>query len=91
MYSIQHYVIKFIGDLQQFGGFLWGTPVSSTNKTDHHTITKTLLKIALSTITLTFTITSNFVMEFLPALFKQILTFDDLRLTIIVFMTTDEG
>ena len=31
-----------------------GTPVSSTNKTDRHDITEVLLKVALSTITLTF-------------------------------------
>jgi len=30
-----------------------GTPVSSTNKTDHHDITEILLKVALNTITLT--------------------------------------
>jgi hypothetical protein len=30
---------------------LSGTQVSSTNKTDHHDITKILLKVALSTIT----------------------------------------
>jgi hypothetical protein len=29
-----------------------GTPVSSTNKTDRHDITETLLKVALNTITL---------------------------------------
>ena len=29
-----------------------GTPVSSTNKTDHHNITEILLKVALNTITL---------------------------------------
>ncbi len=29
-----------------------GTPVSSTNKTDHHDITEILLKVALNTITL---------------------------------------
>jgi hypothetical protein len=29
-----------------------GTPVSSTNKTDHHDITKILLKVSLNTITL---------------------------------------
>jgi hypothetical protein len=29
-----------------------GTPVSSTNKTDHHGITEILLKVALNTITL---------------------------------------
>jgi hypothetical protein len=26
MYSIQHYVIKFISDLGQVGGFLWFPP-----------------------------------------------------------------
>jgi hypothetical protein len=30
-----------------------GTPVSSTNKTDHHDIIEILLKVALNTITLT--------------------------------------
>ena len=33
--------------------FRSSTPVSSTNKTDHHDITEILLKVALSTITLT--------------------------------------
>ena len=40
-------------DLRQIGGFLRGTAVSSTNKTDRHDITEILLKVALSTITLT--------------------------------------
>ena len=40
VYSIQHYVIKFDSDLGQVGGFSLGTPVSSTNKTDHHDITE---------------------------------------------------
>jgi hypothetical protein len=31
--------------------FSQGTPVSSTNKTDHHDITEILLKVALNTIT----------------------------------------
>jgi hypothetical protein len=30
-----------------------GTPVSSTNKTDHHDIPEILLKVALNTIALT--------------------------------------
>jgi hypothetical protein len=33
--------------------FLPGTPVSSTNKTDHLDIAEILLKVALNTITLT--------------------------------------
>jgi hypothetical protein len=37
VYSIQHYVTKF--------GSAPGTPVSSTNKTDHHDITEILLKV----------------------------------------------
>ena len=45
MYSIQHYVIKFVW-------FSPGTPVSSTNKSDCHDITELLLKVALNTITL---------------------------------------
>ena len=46
VYSIQHYVIKFVGDLQQVSGTL----VSFTNKTDHHDMTEILLKVALNTI-----------------------------------------
>jgi hypothetical protein len=62
VYSIQHYVIKFVSDLRQVAGFspdtnkmtattgLWvsaGTLVSSTNKSDSHDITEILLKVAL--------------------------------------------
>ena len=53
VYSIQHYVIKFFCDLQQVGCFFPGTPVSFINKTDHHYTAEILLKVALSTITLT--------------------------------------
>ena len=49
---LQHYVIKFVNDLQQIGGFSWGTPVYSANKIDFHDITEILLKVALSTTTL---------------------------------------
>ena len=35
------------------------TPVSSTNKTDHHDITEILLKVALNTISLIRTLTLN--------------------------------
>ena len=51
MYSILHYMIKFVSDLRQVGGFFPGTPVSSTNKTDHHDITEIVLKVALNTTT----------------------------------------
>ena len=51
VYSIQHYVIKFVSDLIATGQwFSPGTPVSSTNKTDCHNITVILLKVALNTI-----------------------------------------
>jgi len=53
VYSKQHYVIKFVSDLRQLGGFFTGTPVSSTNKADRHDITEILLKVVLNTITLT--------------------------------------
>ena len=59
VYSIQHYVIKFVKDLRQVGGVFWrqgGTPVSSTNRNDAHDITETLLKMALNAITLTLTL-----------------------------------
>jgi hypothetical protein len=48
VYSIQHYVIKFVSDLRQVSGFSPGTPVSSTN------ITELLLKVALNKITLRY-------------------------------------
>jgi len=44
VYSIQHYVIKFVSDLRQ---------VSSINKTNRHDITEILLKVVLNIITLT--------------------------------------
>jgi hypothetical protein len=42
VYSIQHFVITFVSDLQQVCGII---RVSSTNKTDLHDITKILLKV----------------------------------------------
>ena len=60
VYSIQHYVIKFVIDLREVCGFL-STPVSSTKKTGHYNITEILLKVALNTITLTLTQHSIFV------------------------------
>ena len=51
VYSIQQYMIQFVSDLRQVGCFS-GTPISSTNKTDHHDITEILMKVALNTINL---------------------------------------
>jgi hypothetical protein len=36
VYSIQHYVIKFVSDLRPVGGFLRVLQISSINKTDRH-------------------------------------------------------
>jgi len=38
VYSIQHYVIKFVSDLRQVGGFSPGTPVFSTHTKKNSTI-----------------------------------------------------
>ena len=43
VYSIQHYVIKFVSDLWQIW-FSPGTPVSSTNKTGCHNIVESGVK-----------------------------------------------
>jgi hypothetical protein len=48
--GVQHYVIKFVSDLRQVGGFFPGTPISPTNKTGRHDITDILLNVALNTI-----------------------------------------
>jgi hypothetical protein len=53
VYSIQHYVIEFVSDLWQVGGFLWVPPVLSISKSDHHDIAEILSKVALNSITLT--------------------------------------
>ena len=52
VYSIQHYVIKFVSDLRKVG-FSPGPSISSINKTEPHDITEILLKVALITINLT--------------------------------------
>ena len=48
--DVQHYVIKFVSDLRQVGGFFRGPPVSSISKSDHHDITEIPLKVAFNTI-----------------------------------------
>ena len=48
-----HYVINFVSDLQQVGGFLQILCVSSTNETDRYDMIEILLKVALNTIALT--------------------------------------
>ena len=50
VYSMQYYVIQFVSDFRQVGGFLRGY----TNKTDLYDIAEILMKVALRTITLCF-------------------------------------
>jgi len=53
VYSLQHYVMKFVMQWLATGRWFFpGTPVSSTNKTDSHDITEILLKVALYIINL---------------------------------------
>ena len=51
IYSIQHYVIKFVSDLCQVHDFCGYSSIFLI-KTDHHDITETLLKEVFCTITL---------------------------------------
>jgi hypothetical protein len=53
VYSIYHYVIKFVSDLRQVDGFFRVFRFPPPIKTDCHDITKILLIVALNTITLT--------------------------------------
>jgi hypothetical protein len=50
VYSIPHYVIKFLQGLATGWWFSPDTLVSSINKTDHYDIIETLLKVAFNTI-----------------------------------------
>ena len=50
VYSIQHYVIKFVIDLLQVNGFPMYYGVLH-RKTDRHNITEMSFKVALNTIT----------------------------------------
>ena len=50
VYSIQHCVIKCGNCLRQGRWFPPRSPVSSTEKTDHHDMTEILMKVGLNTI-----------------------------------------
>jgi hypothetical protein len=50
VYSIQHYVMMFVDDLRQVGGFLWVLWSHTLSKIDRHDITEILLKVVLNTI-----------------------------------------
>jgi len=55
----QHYVIKFVSDLQQVGQVFSGHSISSTDNADRHDITEIFLKMALNTIKPTKPIKAN--------------------------------
>ena len=46
---MQHYVIKFVSELRQIGGFLLVFPISSTNTNVHHDLAEILLTVELYT------------------------------------------
>ena len=54
--SIQHYVIKFVSDLQQVCRFLQVLQFPLQKKLTATYLTEILLKVALNTITLTLTL-----------------------------------
>ena len=56
VYLIQYYVIEFVSELRQVGGFSPGAPFYSTTKTDLHYFTEILLKVALNMINQTYNI-----------------------------------
>ena len=53
-WRVQHYVIKFVSDLGQIGGFLRVLRFPPPSKTDRHDITEILLKVALNIIKPTY-------------------------------------
>ena len=63
VYSIQHYMIKFVSDLRQVSGFLrvFRFPPSKKFDSRSHDITKILLKLALNTINQPTFYTENFI------------------------------
>ena len=56
VYSIQHYMIKFVSDLVQVCDMLRVLQFPPSNKTDCHNKTEILLKVVLNTINLNGTV-----------------------------------
>ena len=56
VYTIQQYVMKFVSDLRQVGGFLRVLRFPQQKKIDRHEIAEILLKVTLNTIILTLTL-----------------------------------
>jgi hypothetical protein len=57
---MQHYVIKYVRDLQQVSDFLWVLPIPPPIKLTVDDIAEILLKVALNTITITRISMHNF-------------------------------
>ena len=53
----------------------WFSPVSSTNKTDHHDITEILLKVALNTINLTHNMRNLIILKIMVSFKPNLLFF----------------
>ena len=68
VYLIQHYVIKFVSDLWQIGGFLRALWLPQPIKLTTTILTEILLKVVLNTITLT---PWCFVVEHFPITLKR--------------------
>ena len=62
VYLIQHCVTKFVSDL--LGLFSQGTPVFTIQQTDHHSITRILLKVALNTLSQTINLSFNYIVKY---------------------------
>jgi len=50
VYSIKHYVIKFVNDFREVGAFLRVLRFPVAKKTDRHDIIEIMLKVTLNTI-----------------------------------------
>ena len=70
MYSIQHYVMNFVSDLWQVGGFLRVHRFPPA--TARHEITEILLKMALNTIKLLNKTKPNRVMDLFSKVMKRL-------------------
>jgi hypothetical protein len=57
---MQHYVIKFMSDLRQVGGFLRVLQFPPPNKTYLHDIIEILLNVSLNTISQTMAKTTSY-------------------------------
>ena len=97
-----HYVIKFVSDLRQIGGFLWVLRFPPANKTGRHDITEILLKVALNAININQPwpgykdsgIAQNYHLpldKFVTLYFLNIVTYNLIPVKVLEFSTTHSG